>query len=422
MGSGGSVTTGGSGIPRLQELSYLEVTAGAVLDRVPFEGIRRRLVEHMIAVSEASPGTGNVASLRNAKANPKRYARNVSEALKELMRLGLVEKAVLPASAATAHLYKSTEFALTPGGTEWAELCRTDRRAAYDSLLRMLFRFHPQFGGYLEIVGRGIAIPLARWGEQPEPRGRLRYVRYLAARAAAATAEWPCGWQASEDEIESTIASYVAAIESRAVGRETEAFPRNQDFVGSCEEAIVKLAFTKAGTPIDYISHEILRRWTRFLGLANFSYYVPDPPTGLRLWPTADIGIDDDHIHADRRIGPTWRDRILNRLPEAYEQVRHDDLARSLWVPIYRVRAAVCFRLQVQDEEFDRALIELGRGERGQDLPYRINLDPAQYGNVPPSERPLIVTTRDERRTYYSISLVPNRTSPSTNAHERTRP
>ena len=35
------MTTGGSGIPRLQELSYLEVTAGAVLDEVPFEAIRR---------------------------------------------------------------------------------------------------------------------------------------------------------------------------------------------------------------------------------------------------------------------------------------------------------------------------------------------------------------------------------------------
>ena len=105
----------------------------------------------MIAVSEASPGTGNVASLRNAKANPKRYVRNVSEALKELMRLGLVEKAVLPSSSATAHLYKATEFALTPAGREWAELCRDDRRAAYDALLRMLLRAHPQFGGYLEL-------------------------------------------------------------------------------------------------------------------------------------------------------------------------------------------------------------------------------------------------------------------------------
>jgi hypothetical protein len=413
------MTTGGSGIPRLQELSYLEVTAGAVLDDIPFEGIRRLLVDHMIAVSEASPGTGNVASLRNAKANPKRYVRNVSEALKELMRLGLVEKAVLPSSAATAHLYKSTEFALTPAGREWAELCRSDRRAAYDTLLRMLLQAHPQFGGYLAVVSRGMTVPLARWSEQPEPRSRRRYIRYLAARVAAATAEWPCGWKADEEEIASTIAAYITAIENRAVGREVDAFRRNQDFVNSCEEAIVKLAFSKVGTPVDYISHEILRRWTRFLGLANFSYYVPDPPTGLRLWPTADLEIDAGNVRTARRTGSAWRDQVLTRLPDAYEQVRRDDPTRSLWVPIYRVRAAICYQLRIQDEEFDRALIELGRGVRGETLPYRINLDPAQYGSVPPSERPLLVDTRDGTRTYYSMSLVPNRPAPTTNSHER---
>jgi len=414
------MTTGGSGIPRLQELSYLEVTAGAVLDEVPFEAIRRRLVDHMIVVSEASPGTGNVASLRNAKANPKRYVRNVSEALKELMRLGLVEKAVLPSSSATAHMYKATEFALTPAGREWAELCGADRRAAYDALLRMLLNAHPQFGGYLDVVSRGMTVPLARWGEQPEPRGRPRYVRYLAARAAAATAEWPCGWKAAEEEIASAVAAYVTAIADRAAGKEVDAFRRNQDFVSCCEEAMVKFAFTKAGTPIDYISHQILRRWTRFLGLANFSYYVPDPPAGLQLWPTADLEVDGGNIRATRRTGPAWRDRVLTRLPEAYEQVRRDDPTRSLWVPIYRVRAAVCFHLRVQDEEFDRALIELGRGERGEALPYRINVDPAQYGSVPPSERPLLVDTRDGTRTYYSISLVPNRRSPITTSQKRT--
>jgi hypothetical protein len=284
----------------------------------------------------------------------------------------------------------------------------------------MLLHTHPQFGGYLDIVSRGMTIPLARWSEQPEPRSRRRYVRYLATRAATAIAEWPCGWKANEEEIISTIAAYVTAIEERATGKDVDAFRRNQDFVSSCEEAIVKLAFSKAGTPVDYISHQILRRWTRFLGLANFSYYVPDPPTGLRLWPTADLEIGDSEIRATRRAGSAWRDRVLTRLPEAYDHVRRDDPTRSLWVPIYRVRAAVCFHLQVQDEEFDRALIELGRGERGEALPYRLNLDPAQYGSVPPSERPLLVDTRDGKRTYYSISLVPNRPSPIATSRERT--
>src|SRR5205807_1711701 len=90
-GVGGSVTTGGSGIPRLQELSYLEVVARGVGDGFTFEDIRKRLVEHMATLGETTPGTGNTAVHRNAVANPKRYVNNATEALKELMKLGLME-------------------------------------------------------------------------------------------------------------------------------------------------------------------------------------------------------------------------------------------------------------------------------------------------------------------------------------------
>lgn len=411
------MTTGGTGIPRLQELSYLEIAAVAVLEEVPFEGIRRRLVDHMVAISQASGGTGNIASLQTAESNPKRYVRNVSEALKELMRLGLLHKAVLPSSAATANLYTSTRFVLTDLGVAWAELLGQDRRVAYDQLINRLLLAHPQFGGFLRVVSDGLTVPLMRWAEQPEPRSRRRYVELTAERVADATAAYACGWSDTAQGVARAIDTYVGVIEQRAegkreAGKNVRPFARNQDFVNTCEEALVKLAFTNTGAPIDYISHEILRRWTRFLGLANFSYHVPESPQGLRLWPTADWERIDAPFRVARRAGPDWRDRVLTRLPAAYDLVRKEDAAGSLWVPIYKVRAAVCFQLQLQDEEFDRALIDMGRGERGGNLTYRPNLDPAQYGSVPPSERPLIVPTRDGRRTYYSISLVPRRISP----------
>lgn len=73
------------------------------------------------------------------------------------------------------------------------------------------------------------------------------------------------------------------AADKRQTG---EPYARNRDFVGACEEALVSFAFKQAGVKLDYISLEILRRRTRVLGVANFSYYVPGPPT-LRLWATA---------------------------------------------------------------------------------------------------------------------------------------
>ena len=48
----------------------------------------------MAALGEMSTGTGNTALHQNASVNPKRYVRNVTEALKELMKLGLLERAI----------------------------------------------------------------------------------------------------------------------------------------------------------------------------------------------------------------------------------------------------------------------------------------------------------------------------------------
>ena len=47
VAAGGSVTVGGQGLPRLQELAYLETIAKAVAAGLPFEQIRLALVDHI---------------------------------------------------------------------------------------------------------------------------------------------------------------------------------------------------------------------------------------------------------------------------------------------------------------------------------------------------------------------------------------
>jgi hypothetical protein len=408
----GGVTTGGKGIPRLQELTYLEVAAIAVDEEVPFEGIRRRLVDHMVRVSEANPGTGNTALYTPAIENPKRYVRNVSESLKELMRLGLVHQANLPATASSAHVFRDMRYALTESGKEWSELLRTRPAAAYDHLTDLLAQAHPQFVGFLRLVSRGFAVPTARWTDPRGTPSRHRYVEHLARATAELLDAHNLGWRANEGQIRNALDAYTSDIAARAEARgRSDPFLRNQDFVGSCEEALVKFAFTSAGEPIDYISHEILRRWMRTLALASFSYHVPGPSM-LRFWPTAELEISDAAIAAVRHVGPEWRERALGNLGEAYERCRVVDGQPSLWVPIYRLRAAVCSRIELVDREFDHAVRAFLAGELGQDLPFRVNVDPALYGNVPPSERPLIVQTKAGARTYHSISVVPRRPAP----------
>ena len=61
------------------------------------------------------------------------------------------------------------------------------------------------------------------------------------------------------------------------------------------------------------------------------------------------------------------------------------------------------------DGVFEDALIQVLSGDIDSGIPFRINLDPAQFGTVPPSELPLRLQTRRGIQTYYAMSLVPKR-------------
>ena len=402
----------GRGIPRLQELSFLEVAILGVAGGATLEEIRRQLVAHMIELRRNNAGTGNIATFRLAQDDPKRYVRNATESLKELMRLRLVTPATLPSSARAARTYKNTTFGLTAAGQGWAALLEDDLRGAYDELLGMLWKTHPQFEGFLRAVSvdrAGLVVPLAQWGDLPLPRTRDRYVDFLTERVTEALSNGESVWSATESDVRTAITTYIESIRQSAQDRERpDPHPRNQDFVRGCEEAVVKFAFHQCGISLDYISQEILRRWTKVLGVASFSYHVPGP-TALRIWPTAALDLKGDTVSARRRTGSEQVAQVVTILREAHDQVRKDDPSRSLWVPIYRVRAAACYRLLIPDAVFDRALIKLLQGDQEVDVPYGVNIDSAQYGNVPPTELPLRVETSRGVRNYYSMSLVPRR-------------
>ena len=328
------------------------------------------------------------------------------------MRLGLVIPTTLPSSARAARAYENSTFALTAAGLDWVRILEEDLRHAYDELLRMLWKTHPQFEGFLRAISvspAGLVVPLAQWGQLPLPRTRERYIEFLTKRVADAADTTDLGWSAPTSEIRTEIMSYIEGIRQSAKDRDrSDPHPRNQDFVRGCEEGLVKFAFRQTGHPLDYISQEILRRWTKILGVASFSYHVPGS-TALRIWPTAALDVTGDVVHARRRTGAEQVNRVVTTLRESYDEVRKDNPSRSLWVPIYRVRAATCYRLLIPDTVFDHALIQLLRNDLDLDVPFGINIDPARYGNVPPTELPLRVPTSRGVTDHYSMSLVPRR-------------
>lgn len=417
-----SAASPGSGIPRLQELSFLSEAMLEVHNGGTFEDVRRRLIEHMTDKRRREAPTGNHAAFRLAVHNPTRYVDNATAALGELMKLGFLDKTALPSSGAAAVAYQRRTFEPTTSGRAWAELMgsgpTSDRATGYDVLLRELWRIHPQFSGYLRLLAtQPVVLPTARWSEA-NPSGspevspgaaRLRYVDFLAARASGAVNAGVTAWSGSQDEIGAAIRGYLEDRFKAAERRKTGTpYARNRDFVGACEEALVSFAFCQAGVKLDYISLEILRRWTRVLGVANFSYYVPGP-SALRLWATADLDLDVDRQlrGVRRRSVAVHGDAVIDALPDAIEQARR--LAPdSTWVPIYRIRAAVAIRLGLNDITVDRAIREFVAGERRTDAPFGINLESAEIGATPPTETPLRVTDARTNRTltYRVMALV----------------
>lgn len=403
------VTRQKAGVPRLQELRYLEVAASAVRDGKTFEGVRRDLLNHMMRLRDEQPTSGNIASLRMRPGDPLQYARNTTESLKELMRLDGVVRKGLPSTAKATPAYRNTTFQLTPWGEKWTQLLAEDARDAYDQLLQRLIAIHPQLAAFLGVLAsRTVTVPLLQWTEVTQPRTHERYVAALAAHTVETAQKEELGWSAAPDEIVLAVGEYTNRIAESAHHRQKpNPFSRNQDFINTCEEALVKFAWSKAGVDVDYISQEILRRWTKFLGVANFSYHVPAPPA-LRYWSTADIRVTPEGgLSFDRRLGISYREAAVQALAKGFEAARRQDPG-TLWVPIYRVRAAVCWDLKLRDEEFDAALEGLLQGKHGaEELSFGVNVDPAMYGNVPPSESPLRLETNRGQRVYYSMSLVP---------------
>ena len=406
----GTATT--MGIPRLQELQYLTTTAKAVAGGLTFEQTRRALISHMQNRDDI-PG-GNSAGYRLAADDPGRYVTNAATALKELMWLGYLEREPVPSRASAAAAYAAKRFTLTDAGRAWVAQVEHDPRGSFDELLRRLWAVHPQLAGYLQILGRGeLVVPTQSWSalhpERVGAEGRPVYVQTLSAKAARAAASGRAGWSASEHEIAQAIDAYVTRLEESAAKRQRTAFPNHRSFVQACEEALVSFAFGRAGVPLDYISVEILRRWTQELLVANFSYYVPaGAATALRLWATADIGTADDTLQSIGRRPPSeWASRVLAVLPEAFERARALEGDRS-FVMVHRVRAAVCHELAVNDVVFDTAIRDLYAHSDQPDAPLRLKFE-VHHGVIPPTARPLRLKDRTGEREYQLMSLMTHR-------------
>jgi len=405
------MSVGGSGIPRLQDLSYIEVAIRHITAGATFEQIRRGLVTRAKDLDRQNDIDGSFAEERweRTQADATKHVHNTVDVLKELMRLGWLERHILPSTPASAYLHADATFILTDSGRAWAELVTTDQRGAYNQLVGVLAAAHPQFRGFLKLVGATpeststhFTVPLLKPTASAHPTNAAildSFVDYTAKALDTGT----LGWSADHATVEHGIRTYVQKFETRMHARKKDV--TRKQFVNTCEEAVTRAAFAAWGCPTDYISMELLRRWTRLLGIANFSYYAPGPHA-LRLWATAEVQTNGTAVTINRRVGPQVRSEALRALWAVWRDILEDS-STVTYAPIWKVRAAVCWRQRINDDEFDRAISE-ALGHQHPELPFDIHLDQASLRATPASTRPLVLpTSTGVRRVFNVINLVP---------------
>lgn len=405
------MSVGGSGIPRLQDLSYIEVAVVQVAAGATFEQVRRALVGRAAEIARDSDTDGSFDDRKwdAVRSDGTKHVHNTVEVLKELMRLGWLERHILPSGPSSAYLHADATFDLTLLGKAWAERVVADRRAAYNALLGCLIAAHPQLEGFLRVVGARpdsttthLTVPLLRWDGAVHASESM-YLDALVDYVTTASSSGTLAWSADRDTIDAGIRDYVQRIRTRLEARKKP--QTRKQFVNSCDEAVVKVAFAAAGCPLDFTSMELVRRWTRFLGVANFSYYAPGP-YALRLWATGTVTGNGPGISIERRVGGDVRRGALDGLLQTWQD-RRSSATAGMYLPIWELRAAVCWQHRISDDEFDKAITEALNGVYP-DLGFRIHLDQASVRATPGSTRPLVLpTTSGLRRVFNVVTIIP---------------
>jgi hypothetical protein len=411
-----TTTDPGVGVPRLQEISFLEQTMRSVGASQTYDEIRLGLIGWMETLREGPAASGRYMGVRRKAGaggrQETRFMDNATEALAELMRLGWVERTPLPTTPQALVAYRNRRFALTSSGESWLEELTARPLSARDRLLAALWPVHPQLRAYFTLLAsRPITIPTLRLtdvfpdgGEQFGPPERRRYLEELATIVIGAGRAGVLGWTLEPEGLRAGIASVVENRAARAI-QQGRPFPyaRGQDFTRDCHKGLVAFAFASAGVGIGFTTHEILRRWGRDLGIANFSYHVPDAVPALRCWATAELDTHNGTIAAFRRGAADHADQVLAELPTAYEDARHAQGGGG-FVPVYALRQLVCWRLGLNGGVFDRAVRDLLQGTR--DAPFRITPDRGYAGKVPPTESALVLTDSHGRRSNYLLIML----------------
>ncbi len=404
-------------IPRVDDIAYLFETLGGVRDGLTFDQVRAMLIvrrRHSDQEKLLDHRSG-LTALRRLERNdqPMVYWSNAKDALRELMRLGMVSPAPLPTSVSQVDAHKGRQYALTPEGGRFLELASKDPWEFRDRFYQSMDAGHPYLRRLRRRLVQGnLFFPRVQkadlpgnveawYSHPPQPLDAL--VKKLAEGVNSA--------QGILLEPEKLVGMFTRHLRRAWRRRNQSLHPREYSkwVVKTVNDVTVRLLASAYGIPLDHVTFRASLSILDELHVAWQTRSLADR-VGWTAWLTAN---GEPPEHRGKAASPAalaletsiW----LRRRRPTDEEVRDaliqafldDQDRKGGFALIHVLRAAVCYRLKIHGWVFNDVLRKMHAGTLRHEA-FAVNLDRGSSSELPPSEEPFTVGDR----SFYIITLL----------------
>lgn len=388
-------------IPKLDQVSYLFDTLGLIRDQFTFDAIRKELIRFLPE-----------GRRERARAPEAMFWSNVRDALRELMRLGLIERASLPSRAGQLDAHRSRTFSLTEAGEKFLELEQRDAWEFRDRFAQAMLLAHPYLRELYRLLGsRELFFPRIQKSEIPgdadawrngPPEALEALTSYLRDSVNAVM-----GPGLDFSGMDEKMRPYLITAWKR-LDTEQKSHAFSQAVVKAVNDVSIRALLQVNGQRMDYVT---FRSAVGLLSDLNaiWSTRSLTERRGWTVWATSTATVPAPATTGspgDQALkGPVWfkrraadSDAVRELLMKTFFSFRG---LRGGFALIHELRAAVCQQMKIHGHDFDAVLRKL-HSQSMVDETYSINLDRGGADELPKSEEPF----RIGERAFYLITLL----------------
>jgi hypothetical protein len=387
-------------IPRVQHIAYFQEVLKGIAEGETFDALRVRLRQAAAGIARRTDSRTPPSRVHDAYT----FWSPTTEAVGELMRIGLVEHRPLPSKRENVDGYRQETFRLTPAGADLIRQSGGSESTFRGLTTPLLLDRHPSFLNLCETLAREpLFVP--EYTEEDLVAFRDRNTSWSTALGEDAAGRMTETMKAGVVSKEAVVAQVKVAVAKRfPEGSE----PTRESILKTVKAGLVAAALETRGIHMDAKTFDILAKWGSYLYLLNESRYVHGAPGGRMIWMTAEVTRSEGGTQVARRGLAGYGDAAVAAVGAAYREIA-DALAAKLGgnavryphLEIFRVRALAAFRVRVNNPVIDKVIADVF--EKTRLAPYRVELALGNTRWSAVSETPFRIGSK----RYYVILVKP---------------